>query len=160
MVLWPSCCLSVLSNDSTGRGQAGFRFGVYVPGGQKCIVKRGYNCTFSLVPMNQRRSQCTLQNWIRINVDQKGFVCGVALLRGRRSKHYISNAENVSMSRYIFSAKLTCMTLDFLSSQYNVWHLAWFVRGSTLHFRSCNTANEPSLPTRSTPMGQGIDANH
>ena len=57
VILWPSCGLSVLSNDSTGRGQDGFRFGVKVPGGQKFIVKKGYNCIFSLVPVNQRRSQ-------------------------------------------------------------------------------------------------------
>ena len=57
VILWPSCGLSVLSNDSTGRGQDSFRFGVKVPGGQKFIVKKGYNCIFSLVPVNQRRSQ-------------------------------------------------------------------------------------------------------
>ena len=57
VILWPSCGLSVLSNDSTGRGQDGFRFGVKVPSGQKFIVKKGYNCIFSLVPVNQRRSQ-------------------------------------------------------------------------------------------------------
>ena len=80
VILWPSCGLSVLSNDSTGRGQDGFRFGVKVPGGQKFIVKRGYNCIFPWFQWTNADR--------RINVDQKGFVCGVAFLWGRRSKHY------------------------------------------------------------------------
>ena len=53
---------SVLLNDSMGRGQDGFRFGVYVPGGQKFNVKRGCKLYFFLVLVNQRRSQCTEHN--------------------------------------------------------------------------------------------------
>ena len=84
VILCPSCGLSVLSNDSTGRGQDGFRFGVKVPGGQKFIVKKGYNCIFPWFQWTNADR--------RINVEQKGFVCGVAFLWGRRSnsKHYIS----------------------------------------------------------------------